>query len=108
MPRTCERHCPNVLARIPGFAPAGCRQVPVPLRDAVYDLVAANRYRLFGRTQYCQIPDPAILDRFVDRDELIKGLCSNEAMLEEEEGDGDDSDKGAGKGGGGGSGGSRG
>ncbi|TNE61184.1 MAG: DUF393 domain-containing protein [Alphaproteobacteria bacterium] len=40
--------------------------VPKPLRDWVYNLVARNRYRLFGRTDACQIPDKSVLERFLD------------------------------------------
>jgi hypothetical protein len=40
------------------------------LRDAAYDLVAKHRYRLFGRTEACQVPDLDFLERFIDRDEL--------------------------------------
>lgn len=39
--------------------------VPRPLRDAVYDLVAANRYRWFGRRDACRIPTPALRARFL-------------------------------------------
>jgi predicted DCC family thiol-disulfide oxidoreductase YuxK len=28
------------------------------LRDPVYDLVAGNRYRIFGRTDVCMVPAP--------------------------------------------------
>ncbi len=35
------------------------------LRDPLYDLIAGNRYRIFGRTDVCMIPDPADRDRFV-------------------------------------------
>lgn len=42
------------------------RYVPRPLRDAVYDLVAASRYRLFGRKDQCMVPSPEIEDRFLD------------------------------------------
>jgi predicted DCC family thiol-disulfide oxidoreductase YuxK len=31
------------------------RLVPRPVRDAVYDWVARNRYRWFGRSEYCDI-----------------------------------------------------
>lgn len=36
------------------------RLVPKPLRDWVYDRVARNRYRLFGRTEVCMVPDAAL------------------------------------------------
>lgn len=39
------------------------RIVPRPLRDAVYRLVARNRYRLFGKRQTCWVPSAAQADR---------------------------------------------
>jgi hypothetical protein len=32
-----------------------CPQVPFPVREAVFDLVAKNRYRFFGRSDCCQV-----------------------------------------------------
>jgi len=40
--------------------------VPTPLRDWLYDRIARNRYRLFGRRQTCLVPTPEIADRFLD------------------------------------------
>jgi predicted DCC family thiol-disulfide oxidoreductase YuxK len=40
--------------------------VPRPIRDAVYDWVARNRYRWFGRRHACAVPDPRLRDRFID------------------------------------------
>jgi predicted DCC family thiol-disulfide oxidoreductase YuxK len=42
------------------------RSVPKPLRDAVYNLVARNRYRIFGKYQECFIPDAAIRARVIE------------------------------------------
>lgn len=39
------------------------RVLPGPLVDGLYDLVAKNRFRLFGRSEVCYIPDPAQADR---------------------------------------------
>lgn len=41
--------------------------IPLPrmLRDAIYNLVARNRYRWAGRRQRCMVPGPEIRDRFV-------------------------------------------
>ena len=51
----------QILRRLPGWRWAGVLlAVPRPLRDAAYGLVAGNRYRLFGRTERCGIPDPAL------------------------------------------------
>ena len=46
--------------------------VPQRLRDAAYDVVAANRYRVFGRTDECQIPSPELRERFAERS--LEGL----------------------------------
>jgi predicted DCC family thiol-disulfide oxidoreductase YuxK len=39
------------------------RLLPRPLIDALYDLVARNRMKLFGRSNVCYRPDPAQADR---------------------------------------------
>lgn len=39
--------------------------VPRPLRDVGYRLVAANRYRLFGKKETCRLPSPAERERFL-------------------------------------------
>lgn len=44
-----------VAIAIPGF-----------LRDAVYRLIAANRYRMFGKQETCRIPTPELRRRFLD------------------------------------------
>jgi len=41
------------------------RLAPRPLRDAVYDLVARNRYRWFGRTESCPLPTPELARHFL-------------------------------------------
>jgi predicted DCC family thiol-disulfide oxidoreductase YuxK len=43
--------------------------VPRPLRDWVYDIVARNRFRWFGRRDVCMVPGPGdeeTRDRFLD------------------------------------------
>ena len=45
----------NVFFLVPGF-----------LRNAVYRMVAANRYRMFGRKDTCRLPTPAQRERFLD------------------------------------------
>lgn len=42
------------------------RQLPQWLRDRMYDLVARNRYRLFGRSDTCMAPDAIWRDRVID------------------------------------------
>ena len=39
--------------------------IPRPLRDAVYTFVARNRYRWFGRTELCALPEPGWEERFL-------------------------------------------
>jgi predicted DCC family thiol-disulfide oxidoreductase YuxK len=39
--------------------------LPRPVRDFVYDLVARNRYRLFGKREECYVPQPGVRDRFI-------------------------------------------
>jgi predicted DCC family thiol-disulfide oxidoreductase YuxK len=39
--------------------------VPVPVRDAVYRVVAAVRHRLAGRSNACEVPPPAIRARMI-------------------------------------------
>ena len=41
------------------------RIIPAPLRDAVYDFIARNRTKWFGRTQACRLPAPAEKHRFL-------------------------------------------
>lgn len=41
------------------------RLLPRPLRDALYDWIAANRYRWFGKRETCRIPTPELGDRFI-------------------------------------------
>ncbi len=39
--------------------------LPAPLRDALYDWIARNRYRWFGRSETCQLPTPELSRRFL-------------------------------------------
>ena len=40
--------------------------IPKTLRDAVYDLVARNRYRLFGKKKECMVPTPELKGKFLE------------------------------------------
>ena len=42
------------------------RFVPKPFRDAVYNLVARNRYRIFGKYEECFAPDAAMRARVIE------------------------------------------
>jgi predicted DCC family thiol-disulfide oxidoreductase YuxK len=39
--------------------------LPAPWRDAAYDWIAANRYRLLGKRKTCMLPTPAQRARFL-------------------------------------------
>ena len=41
------------------------RMLPRPMADWIYDRVALNRYRLFGRTDTCMMPPPEWRVRFL-------------------------------------------
>ncbi len=40
--------------------------VPAPLRDWVYDVIAANRYQWFGKREQCRMPTPELRARFLE------------------------------------------
>ena len=42
------------------------RLLPTVLLDRAYDVVARNRYRVFGRYQQCLIPRPEFRGRFIE------------------------------------------
>ena len=57
----------TVLSNLPGWGwVRGLRVVPKPLRDAVYRVVARNRYRIFGRYEECFVPDAGIRARVME------------------------------------------
>jgi predicted DCC family thiol-disulfide oxidoreductase YuxK len=55
----------KVLGGIWNVARVG-RVVPRPIRNWLYDLVAANRYRVFGKAESCMLPDPASKHKFLE------------------------------------------
>ena len=46
---------------------AWARMIPRFLRDPLYDWVARNRYRWFGKREECMIPTPELRERFLDQ-----------------------------------------
>lgn len=40
--------------------------VPAFIRDGVYNFIAKNRYRWFGKQESCMIPTPALKERFLN------------------------------------------
>jgi len=57
----------RILAGLSGLWPllSLLRVVPRKLRDAVYDWIAANRYRWFGQCAECPLPTPEQRRRFL-------------------------------------------
>jgi predicted DCC family thiol-disulfide oxidoreductase YuxK len=41
------------------------RFLPRPLRDRLYNVIARNRLRIFGKREVCYISDPQYADRFL-------------------------------------------
>lgn len=39
--------------------------IPKPVRDAVYDIIAKNRYQWFGKKSHCRIPTSEERSRFL-------------------------------------------
>ena len=57
----------TVLSNLPGWGwVRTLRAVPKPLRDAVYSLVARNRYRIFGKYGACFVPDAGMRARVME------------------------------------------
>jgi len=42
------------------------RVLPKAVRDAVYKVVARNRYRVFGKHESCMLPEPKHRAKFLD------------------------------------------
>ena len=40
--------------------------VPTPIRDVVYNFIAKNRYKWFGKKESCMIPTPELKAKFID------------------------------------------
>ena len=58
----------TVLGSLPGWQwTRVLRSVPKPVRDAVYSVVARNRYRIFGKYEECFVPDAEMRKRVMER-----------------------------------------
>lgn len=57
----------EVVRRLPGLWPLlyGFKILPKFLRDFVYNWVARNRYRWFGKRESCMMPTPDLKRRFL-------------------------------------------
>jgi predicted DCC family thiol-disulfide oxidoreductase YuxK len=57
----------SALAELPGWKWVRIlKLVPPFLRDAAYDFIARNRYRLFGKRESCRLPTPEERKYFLD------------------------------------------
>jgi predicted DCC family thiol-disulfide oxidoreductase YuxK len=57
----------TVLSHLPGWGWTRLLfAAPKPLRDAVYGVVARNRYRIFGKYDACFVPDAAMRARVLE------------------------------------------
>jgi predicted DCC family thiol-disulfide oxidoreductase YuxK len=57
----------TVLSNLPGRGWVRVLFVfPKPLRDAIYNLVARNRYRIFGKYEVCFVPDAEFRARIIE------------------------------------------
>ena len=51
--------------------------LPTALLDRLYDIVARNRYRVFGRGEQCLMPRPEWQDRFIELREPVSDLAGD-------------------------------
>ena len=57
----------TVLSHLPGWRwTRALFTVPKPLRDAVYSLIARNRYQIFGKYETCFVPDADMRARVLE------------------------------------------
>ncbi|MBS4033578.1 MAG: DUF393 domain-containing protein [Ignavibacterium sp.] len=40
--------------------------LPVFIRDSVYNLIAKNRYKIFGKSEFCRIPSETEKSKFIE------------------------------------------
>lgn len=59
----------RILKKLSGGWPLmfGFMIVPGFIRNQVYDLIAANRYRWFGKQESCWLPTPELKSRFLGK-----------------------------------------
>ncbi|QPF85031.1 thiol-disulfide oxidoreductase DCC family protein [Bradyrhizobium genosp. L] len=57
----------TVLGHLPGWGwTRALSAVPKPLRDAVYSVIARNRYKIFGKYETCFVPDADMRARVLE------------------------------------------
>ena len=57
----------EIARNIKGYAwaPALLGWIPRSIRDGIYDLIAKNRYRLFGKKEQCMVPNEELNSKFL-------------------------------------------
>lgn len=65
----------KIAGMMPGLWPAMkvFLLLPAFIRDAAYDLIARNRYSLFGKKETCMMPTPEIKARFLNEESEEEG-----------------------------------
>ena len=53
------------------------RVFPLVCRDWLYNRIARNRYKLFGKHNYCMIPTRDISNRFIEKEFTSKPIDNN-------------------------------
>ncbi len=57
----------QILRQLKGFGWTAFLQIfPKFLRNGIYDIIAANRYKWFGKKDNCMVPSPDLKNRFFD------------------------------------------
>lgn len=57
----------TVLSHLPGWGWVhALHSLPKSLRDAIYNIVARNRYRIFGKLEECPVPDISFRARVIE------------------------------------------
>jgi len=58
----------RIAKKLSGLWPLlyGLIVVPTFIRDGVYNVIAKNRYRWFGKREVCMVPTPELKARFLD------------------------------------------
>lgn len=57
----------KIASQLSGFWKAAYIFIIIPkfIRDFVYDIIAKNRYKWFGKETHCMIPTPELKERFL-------------------------------------------
>lgn len=50
------------------------RFIPIQIRNGVYDLIAKTRYKVFGKKEYCEVPQDMKKNCFVLSDEELNHI----------------------------------